>query len=290
MPSSKNQHFDTSHNEAFRLLGALEPGQQWSAFDVSRDAARAGNATRFVTTIWNYHSTLDPKGRRTPTEIAIAKDIKTGTLWYRVSKPPVGAKRKTWVAHWNGLELALENQIPIIGVLKDVHSNRCASSCIFDCGSPAMQRDGSAMWLQLVPRGQVSCEVRPIDIAQLTASGLTAEPLAQVNQRFEASVLGALQSTSEQRRTRLANASRFPRRIETVTTVFDRNPDVVAEVLLRATGSCEGCRKPAPFARRSDGTPYLEVHHRTPLAQGGEDTVENAIALCPNCHREAHYG
>ena len=22
----------------------------------------------------------------------------------------------------------------------------------------------------------------------------------------------------------------------------------------------------------------------------GEDTVENAIATCPNCHREAHYG
>ncbi|MEY8786001.1 HNH endonuclease [Citrobacter freundii] len=22
----------------------------------------------------------------------------------------------------------------------------------------------------------------------------------------------------------------------------------------------------------------------------GEDSVENAIALCPNCHREAHYG
>ncbi|MGO2991961.1 MAG: HNH endonuclease [Halomonadaceae bacterium] len=22
----------------------------------------------------------------------------------------------------------------------------------------------------------------------------------------------------------------------------------------------------------------------------GSDTVENAIALCPNCHREMHYG
>ncbi|MFM0350878.1 HNH endonuclease [Paraburkholderia sp. RL17-347-BIC-D] len=27
-----------------------------------------------------------------------------------------------------------------------------------------------------------------------------------------------------------------------------------------------------------------------PLAQGGPDTVANAIALCPNCHRERHYG
>ncbi|HDR7378766.1 TPA: HNH endonuclease [Bacillus toyonensis] len=39
-----------------------------------------------------------------------------------------------------------------------------------------------------------------------------------------------------------------------------------------------------------DGTPYLEVHHVVPLATGGEDSVENAVALCQNCHRKAHYG
>ncbi|TOJ58505.1 hypothetical protein CGI36_22670 [Vibrio parahaemolyticus] len=27
-----------------------------------------------------------------------------------------------------------------------------------------------------------------------------------------------------------------------------------------------------------------------PLKDGGSDTVENVKALCPNCHREAHYG
>ncbi|MEY0334745.1 HNH endonuclease [Providencia rettgeri] len=32
------------------------------------------------------------------------------------------------------------------------------------------------------------------------------------------------------------------------------------------------------------------MHHVEWLANGGEDSVENAIALCPNCHREAHYG
>jgi 5-methylcytosine-specific restriction protein A len=26
------------------------------------------------------------------------------------------------------------------------------------------------------------------------------------------------------------------------------------------------------------------------LAEGGEDTVENALALCPNCHRRLHFG
>ncbi|GAB5097949.1 hypothetical protein YK56LOC_36650 [Caballeronia sp. HLA56] len=74
-----------------------------------------------------------------------------------------------------------------------------------------------------------------------------------------------------------------------LTRAFRRNADVIAEVQLRADGACEGCAQSAPF-QRADGTPYLEVHHRRRLADGGEDTVENAIALCPNCHRERHYG
>ena len=40
----------------------------------------------------------------------------------------------------------------------------------------------------------------------------------------------------------------------------------------------------------SDGLPFLEVHHLRQLADRGSDTVSNAVALCPNCHREAHYG
>jgi len=73
-------------------------------------------------------------------------------------------------------------------------------------------------------------------------------------------------------------------------TVFNRNPYVVAEVLERANGVCEKCKKSAPFKKDIDNKPYLEVHHIIPLAENGEDTLENAIALCPNCHRHSHYG
>ena len=48
-------------------------------------------------------------------------------------------------------------------------------------------------------------------------------------------------------------------------------------------------KQDAPF-KLPDGTPFLEVHHVIPLAKRGEDTIENTIALCPNCHRGAHYG
>ncbi len=71
---------------------------------------------------------------------------------------------------------------------------------------------------------------------------------------------------------------------------YRRNPYVVVEVLERAKGICERCEIPAPFTRATDKTPYLEVHHKIHLAHDGDDTVENAIALCPNCHRELHFG
>ena len=88
---------------------------------------------------------------------------------------------------------------------------------------------------------------------------------------------------------RLRAAERKPEKIKTVQSAFRRNPDVIAEALERARGICERCKAPAPFVKKSSHQPYLEVHHRIPLADGGDDTVENAIALCPNCHRYEHY-
>lgn len=70
---------------------------------------------------------------------------------------------------------------------------------------------------------------------------------------------------------------------------FVRDPNVIAWVLEQAAGTCEACGDKAPF-RRDDGEPYLEVHHVRPLAEGGPDTVDNAIACCPNCHRHLHHG
>jgi 5-methylcytosine-specific restriction protein A len=65
---------------------------------------------------------------------------------------------------------------------------------------------------------------------------------------------------------------------------------VVAERLEIANGKCEKCGNPAPFIRDKDKTPYLEVHHKIQLSKGGWDELENTEALCPNCHREKHYG
>jgi 5-methylcytosine-specific restriction enzyme A len=124
--------------------------------------------------------------------------------------------------------------------------------------------------------------------AQLRARGASAT-LAQTRERFEREIASALSDKSEARRQRLALAPRKPATITVTTEVFVRNADVVVEVLDRADGKCEICHDTAPFLRR-DGCPYLEVHHVVQLADGGEDTTENAVAVCPNCHRQAHYG
>ena len=80
-----------------------------------------------------------------------------------------------------------------------------------------------------------------------------------------------------------------PMRVPTTVSTFVRDADVKAWVLRRANGTCECCDKQAPF-KMPDGTPYLEVHHLRTLADGGSDTVTNAVGICPNCHRELHYG
>lgn len=82
--------------------------------------------------------------------------------------------------------------------------------------------------------------------------------------------------------------NRNPPKQTTQTTSVIRDPEVKAYVLQEANGVCECCRNPAPFAQ-ADGLPFLEVHHLKYLANGGSDTVENAAALCPNCHRAMHY-
>lgn len=82
--------------------------------------------------------------------------------------------------------------------------------------------------------------------------------------------------------------NKTPPKKTTQTTSVVRDPEVKAYVLQEAKGVCECCRNPAPFMQ-VDGLPFLEVHHLKYLANSGSDTVENAAALCPNCHRAMHY-
>lgn len=72
-----------------------------------------------------------------------------------------------------------------------------------------------------------------------------------------------------------------------ITKVYQRDKEVAEYGIRRANGKCDLCTDLAPFLK-SDGTPYLEAHHVIWLSRGGEDTIENIVAVCPNCHRKLH--
>jgi hypothetical protein len=95
-------------------------------------------------------------------------------------------------------------------------------------------------------------------------------------------------SIEELRKAALLEARPFADAVERSAVDRIRSVAIGLYVLCRAKGYCEGCRNKAPF-RRSDGAPYLEPHHTTRLADEGPDHPANVIALCPNCHRRAHY-
>ena len=73
------------------------------------------------------------------------------------------------------------------------------------------------------------------------------------------------------------------------SSYYARSSSVRSYVLSRAAGKCEGCGSPAPFTS-VNGTPYLEPHHIRRLTDQGPDDPRHMAALCPNCHREIHYG
>lgn len=80
-----------------------------------------------------------------------------------------------------------------------------------------------------------------------------------------------------------------PEKTSWIIANYMRDPKVKAWILKEADGQCECCGCNAPF-ETIEGEPFLEVHHIRHLSDGGSDTVTNTIAVCPNCHREMHYG
>ena len=78
------------------------------------------------------------------------------------------------------------------------------------------------------------------------------------------------------------------RSVVAATTSVKRDPAVIAWVQNNANGKCELCLQAAPFLTNGS-RPYLEVHHVITLANRGPDTIDNTVALCPNCHRAMHF-
>jgi 5-methylcytosine-specific restriction protein A len=82
--------------------------------------------------------------------------------------------------------------------------------------------------------------------------------------------------------------NQFPDRASVVVQVIKRDNRVRAHAIKRAKGKCEYCNVRGFLTTSGDF--YLEAHHIIALSDSGRDTIDNVIALCPQHHREAHYG
>ncbi|MFJ9534975.1 HNH endonuclease [Herbaspirillum sp. NPDC101396] len=204
--------------------------------------------------------------------------IEEGTLlkYYLKSKREKNSEKANFGEYFKENKAILEVQdLPILTFSRPSNSGRFVFRGIFKYENIVRQVDGSKAFI-------LRLEDRQPETIAIDAH--------YANSKLANAVRVSSQSPREQRLLRLAEAPTKPSAIRVFSTAYQRNPDVISEVLFRSKGVCEECNRGAPFNRKSDGTPFLEVHHRLPLAAGGDDTIENALALCPNCHREQHYG
>lgn len=101
----------------------------------------------------------------------------------------------------------------------------------------------------------------------------------------EERALSQLSNRELERRSKISRRERRPKTVE--TTVYYRDPYLKELIKRIAGGKCQFCGEDAPFLDRNR-EPYLEEHHIKRLADGGTDTIDNVVAICPNCHRRMH--
>lgn len=126
-----------------------------------------------------------------------------------------------------------------------------------------------AIRFKLVPKGGVDVDITPAEVESLSDEELF-QKAKQSAHNGDAESSSSTSTRSEQVR-------------------YTRS-DVIRDFARRmADGECVGCGESAPFVDQN-GEPFLEVHHLHRRSDGGPDDPENVIAICPNCHRRAHYG
>lgn len=87
---------------------------------------------------------------------------------------------------------------------------------------------------------------------------------------------------------KIIKQNKKPGKRDIVTPQYIRSTELAEFIKRKAEGKCDLCENPAPFFTR-ENIPYLECHHILWLSEGGEDSIENTVALCPNCHRKMHF-
>lgn len=77
--------------------------------------------------------------------------------------------------------------------------------------------------------------------------------------------------------------------------VYRRDPRIAILSFQEASYTCEVDKTHNTFISEANKRPYVEAHHFIPMKfqpsfTSPLDSLENVVALCPNCHRGIHHG
>lgn len=117
--------------------------------------------------------------------------------------------------------------------------------------------------------------------------GAPAPDIEALDQEFHDAVQQQEKKSLAQLKKEAAKKASSPTVSVVITKTYHRDATIAAYVKKRANGQCQLCKQPAPFLDQN-GEPYLECHHIEWLSKGGMDSVDNCVALCPNCHTRMH--
>ena len=156
---------------------------------------------------------------------------------------------------------------------------------------------------EYIYQGQVMLAGAPYQETQTDASDADRQvvifPLKLIGTKAKALSIEEFNNIQKSREKKVRNLSldelkekaiRARKRVgeRTVQSVqYERDQYIAQFTRKRANGICDLCLNPAPFNDKN-GKPYLESHHIEWLSKGGLDSIENTVALCPNCHRRMH--
>lgn len=173
----------------------------------------------------------------------------------------------------SGSEIVYAAAIPLSEVLAIWIAQRDISTALgFGGKNHAMNGSSPTLWLS-------DDQAPSVAAALWTHAGV--RDLAQARTRAQtASVDDSVDDLPEANYTSLGSDGAL--RVERIVSGVPRDPRVRDAVRLRSKNTCEraGCGAHRPYAG------FIDVHHI--LGAENNDRYWTCVALCPNCHREAH--
>ena len=83
------------------------------------------------------------------------------------------------------------------------------------------------------------------------------------------------------------NNTREIKKEQTIYARLNFPLDEINKIHRRAQNKCEYCE--CQTFEKKIGEMYFEIHHIVQYSDGGENSAQNCVLLCPNCHRKIHF-